>query len=228
MNTLTTARVRRVLNRLRAEERRERPELVALGGELADRARRVPDRPRYDLPVAEMSELFAGLRIPVSAETGNLLHLLARFATAKTVVEFGTSFGVSAIYLASAVRDNGDGRVIGTELHPDKVRAARANLAEAGLDDLVEIREGDARTTLRDLPGEVDLVLVDGFPGTHLEVLRLVEPSLRQGALVVSDGVPGGGEILRDYHDYVHDPANGYSTIEIPLGDGLEVSVRLR
>ncbi|XXY48788.1 class I SAM-dependent methyltransferase [Sorangium sp. So ce269] len=79
------------------------------------------------------------------------------------MVEFGTWFGISTVFLAAAVRDGGGGRVIGSELHPEKVRRARKNLDESGLGDLVEIREGDALVPLRDVEGPIDLVLLDGW-----------------------------------------------------------------
>ncbi len=227
MNTLRTPRVRAVLDRLQAGAQDEHSTLLEVGKEMATRVRREPGRVLYDLPVSEMVDLFGGLQIPVSNETGELLYLLARFGGARNVVEFGTSFGVSTIYLAAAVRDNGGGRVIGTEMHPGKVRTARCNLADAGLDNLVEIRPGDARQSLRELPDGVDLLLIDGFPAVHLEILRTVEARLRPGALVVADGVPGGHKILREYWNYVREPANGYVSVDIPLGDRLEVSLRL-
>src|SRR5579875_2723784 len=101
--------------------------------------------------------------LPVSRETGRLLYMLARATGARAVVEFGTSFGISTIHLAAAVRDNGGGRVIGTEFEPSKIARARAHLAEAGLAEFVDLREGDAMQTLaRDLPAAIDLVLLDG------------------------------------------------------------------
>ena len=103
------------------------------------------------------------------------------------MVEFGTSFGISTIHLAAAVRDNGAGRVISTELNAAKAAQARANLAEAGLSDRVTILEGDARETLAAVPGPVGFVLLDGWKGLYLPVLRLLEPRLAPGALVLAD-----------------------------------------
>jgi predicted O-methyltransferase YrrM len=148
---------------------------------------------------------------------------MARACRATRIVEFGTSMGVSTIYLAAALRDNGGGHLIGTEFEPAKVKRARANLDAAGFADLVDIREGDARETLKDLDGAVDLLLIDGAFSLYLPVLRLVEPRLRPGAVIL-------GENAFDpaYLDYVRDPANGY--ISQPIldhGRGNEFTVRI-
>ena len=78
--------------------------------------------------------------LAVSRETGRLLYLLARGCRARTIVEFGTSFGLSTLHLAAALRDNGGGRLITCEFEPSKVVRAQANLTAAGLADLVEFR----------------------------------------------------------------------------------------
>jgi predicted O-methyltransferase YrrM len=89
--------------------------------------------------------------------------MLARSCGARTIVEFGTSFGISTLHLAAALRDNGRGDPITSEFEPSKVARARDNLTAGGLIDLVEIREGDALQTLaRDLPERIDLLLLDG------------------------------------------------------------------
>jgi predicted O-methyltransferase YrrM len=143
-----------------------------------------PVRPAKDMG------FFDDKLLPLEAAQGDLLYLLARARGVRCVVEFGTSFGVSTIYLAAAVRDaGGDGRVIGTEQVPAKAANARANLAAAGLATHVEIREGDARETLRDLDQPVDLLLLDGWPELGIEILRIVEPKLAVGAIVVVDNV---------------------------------------
>lgn len=77
-------------------------------------------------------------------ELAAFCYVQARAGRARTVVEFGTSFGLSTIWLAAAVRDNGGGTVIGTERVPRKAESARAHVREAGLEQYVDIRLGDA------------------------------------------------------------------------------------
>src|SRR5271168_1703453 len=97
---------------------------------------------------------------PVAPEQGDLMYLLCRAIGATRVAEFATSLGVSTLYLTAAVRDNGGGIVIGSEIVPAKAAAARANLAEAGLDAFADIRVGDVLETFADLGGPVDFLLV--------------------------------------------------------------------
>jgi len=163
------------------------------------------------------------LHLAVSRETATLLYMLARATNAKAVVEFGTSLAVSALHLAAAVRDNGGGVVVTSEFEPSKVARARATIAEAGLADLVDVREGDALETLaRDLPAVVDLVLLDGAKSLYPRVLALVEPRLRAGALVVADNA----DMCPEYVARVRDPKSGY--LSVPFGSEVEMSMRLR
>ena len=104
--------------------------------------------------------------IPVSREQGELLYLTARAIEARHVVEFGTSFGISTVYLAAGVRDNGGGLVIGSEIEPSKQRQAEANLAEADLKEFAEVRLGDALETLRDLPAPIPAPPLRSAPGS--------------------------------------------------------------
>jgi predicted O-methyltransferase YrrM len=165
---------------------------------------------------------FADNYLNVSAEFGQFLYVCVRARQAKNVVEFGTSFGVSTIHLAAALRDNGGGHLVGTELEPTKARRANENLAAAGLADIVDVRVGDALETLRGDVGDVDLVLLDGAFSLYLPVLELLEPRLRPGALVLGENASS------DYLRYVRDPANGYRSVPLPFepGRGNELSVR--
>jgi predicted O-methyltransferase YrrM len=171
---------------------------------------------------------YANNFLNVSADFGRFLYMCARARRAKRIVEFGTSFGISTIHLACAVRDGGGGQLIGTELEPTKAQRARENLAAAGLADLVEIRVGDALETLKDgIDGDVDLVLLDGAFSLYLPVLKLLEPHLRDGAFVIGDNAM---EQSPGYLDYVRNPQNGYLSLALPFeaGRGNELTVVTR
>ncbi|MFG2578401.1 O-methyltransferase [Streptomyces malaysiensis] len=175
----------------------------------------------------ELADAAAGIYMPISADGGKLLYNLVRAIRPATVVEFGMSYGISTLHLAAAVRDNGTGRVITTELSKEKIAAARGTFAETGLDDLITVLEGDARETLADLEGPLELVLLDGWKDLCLPVLRMLEPRLRPGALVVADDIDQLEGPMRPYLDYVRDPANGYHNVSFPIEDGMEISCRL-
>jgi predicted O-methyltransferase YrrM len=164
--------------------------------------------------------------IPIDADQGRALYAMARAARAKTIVEFGTSFGISAIYLAAAARDNG-GRFIGTELEPKKAAKAREHLALAGLQDVAEVLLGDARETLKLVQGPVDLLLLDGWKDLCLPVLRQLESQIPAGGVILCDDISGFKRTLRPYLDYVRRSPEKYVSQLLPLGDGLEYSVYL-
>jgi predicted O-methyltransferase YrrM len=152
--------------------------------------------------------------MPVTPDMGTLLYLLARCIGARTIVEFGTSFGISTIFLAAAVRDNGGGRVITTEFEAAKAERARQHLARAGLETHVEIRIGDACKTLSgNVPNDIDFVLLDGAKEAYLPVLKILEPRLRKGALVSADNtdMPGASRFLQ----YVGEQQSGYVAARI-------------
>jgi predicted O-methyltransferase YrrM len=161
----------------------------------------------------------------VAPEVGRLLYLLVRTRRPVLVVEFGTSFGLSTIHTAAALRANGFGRLVTTEQCAGKATRAGQHLARAGLADLVEIRQGDAFQTLAGIAG-VDLLLLDGWKPLYLPLLRQLEPVLSPGCLVIADDVISLANKLGPYLDYVRDVTNGYVSCHIPLDDGLELSFR--
>jgi predicted O-methyltransferase YrrM len=163
--------------------------------------------------------------MPVSAEVGRLLYILVRTRRPKIAVEFGTSLGLSAIHIAAALRDNREGRLVATELHAGKAARAGEHLRQAGLGDLVEVRQGDAFETLSDVAG-IDFLLLDGWKGLYLPMLKKLEPMLEAGCLIVADDIKLMPELLQPYVDYVREPQNGYTSSELPLDDGLELSFR--
>jgi predicted O-methyltransferase YrrM len=161
----------------------------------------------------------------VAPEVGRLIYLLVRSRRPARVVEFGTSFGLSTIHIAAALRDNGCGRIITTEQSAEKASRAGQHLAKAGLSDLVEVRQGDAFATLKGIEG-IDLLLLDGWKPLYLPLLRQLEPALSPSCLVIADDVISLAGDLKPYLQYVRDVANGYVSSEIPLDDGLELSIR--
>lgn len=230
MNTLITPRVAETLNALHREaETVDRAHIAARMAEITEAgesfAEAVPrwlgvERAAYRTIYHD----YAGNFLSVSETYGRFLYMIARTCRAKRIVEFGTSMGISTIYLAAALRDNGGGQLIGSEIEPAKAARARANLETAGLADLVEIREGDALDTLKHVGGEVDLVLLDGAFSLYLSVLKLIEPYLTQGAPIL-----GENAFDPSYLDYVRDPANLYVSQPLPVdeGRGNEFTVRV-
>ncbi len=104
-------------------------------------------------------------------------------------------------------------------------RATR-HLVEAGLSEYAEIRAGDARETLQDPGGAVDLLFLDGWKELYLDVLHLVAANLNPGSVVLADDVALFPEQLASYLAYVRDPAHGFVSVCLPLGDGIEYPVK--
>jgi len=214
MTTLATAPLDALLDRLFSEaEAPPSPEFRAALNQ-ASPDERLPDYLRF---YSRAKSAY----LAVSRDTAQLLYMLVRSTGARAVVEFGTSFGISTLHLAAGLRDNGGGRVITTEFEPSKIQRARENFIAGGLDDLIEIREGDALQTLaHDLPEQIDIVLLDGAKSLYLPVLKLLEEHLRPGALIVADNT----DKSPDYLELVRSSAKGYTSV--PFAEDVELSMR--
>ena len=183
MSALDAQPVQAVLDRLHGAARR-------------DWLTMLPVLPRALARLARGQSLMQALRpqdlkdvyIPVSREQGRLLYATARSIGARRIVEFGCSFGISTLYLAAAAKETG-GRVITTEIQPEKCRATEASLKEAELADWVDVWEGDALASLKSAPDAIDLVFLDGWKDLYQPVLELLLPKLREAALVIADNV---------------------------------------
>lgn len=215
MNTLQDAKVAAVIDRMYTEASEQMPRLRERGARI-----------QAAKTAQERADAFSEFYLPVTPESGQLLYALVRAAKPALVVEFGMSLGLSAIHLAGAVRDNGVGRVVTTELSAAKIVAAKASFAEVGLDDVITVLEGDARQTLAGIEEPVGFVLLDGWKDLYLPVLHILEPKLSPGALVVADntGLPDAAP----YVEYIRDPANGYAGVSFPVrnSDAMEISCR--
>lgn len=217
MNTLTTAPVAPLLARLFDEANAATSPAIA-GSSREERNRLMLSKTEYLDFYTRLKDLW----LPVTRETGQLLYMLARSCKARSIVEFGTSFGISTLHLAAALRDNGGGLLITSEFEPGKVVRARQHLAEGGLQDLVDMREGDAmRTLAENLPATIDLLLLDGAKALYGDILDLVERRLRPGAFIIADNA----DFSPDYLARVRAPGSGY--LSIPFADDVELSMRL-
>jgi predicted O-methyltransferase YrrM len=214
-NTLHDPKVATVLDRMYTEAKNQMSRLRERHGDF--------NRP---MTAQERAEAMSEFYIPVTPEAGRLLYSLVRATRPATIVEFGMSFGISAVHLASGVRDNGSGRVVTTELSESKIAAAKKTFAETGLEDVITILEGDALSTLADLDGPVDFVLLDGWKDLYLPVIELLEPRLSAGVLIVADNTNAAD--TQPYLDRVRNPDNGYVSFNFLVrdSDSMEISCR--
>jgi len=220
MTTLSTAPLSPLLDRLFADAEATTAEVLPAIMQMPEEERAAMMASKTDY--RDFYTRMKDAHLAVSRETAALLYMLARSTGARTIVEFGTSFGISTLHLAAALRDNGGGRLITSEFEPSKVAHARENFAAGGLADLIEIREGDALETLaRDLPDQIDLVLLDGAKGLYPAVLGLVEERLRPGAFILADNADWSPEYLAR----VRSPAHGY--MSTPFAGDVELSMRV-
>ena len=221
-NSLQSGPIREVLDRLHADAKSDRLKFLSLIPRFA--AGLLRGQKLFDVLTPEAMKDFY---LPVSREQGEFLYLTARAIGATKVVEFGTSFGISTIYLAAAVRDNGSGEVIGSELEASKVQVAKANLEAAGLAAHADVRLGDAMETLRDLPEPIDLVLLDGWKDLYIPVLERVMPRLRPGSVVLADNIFTFRKSLRPYVESMQSGERGFASTTLHIADGFEYSVYL-
>jgi predicted O-methyltransferase YrrM len=220
MTALTATPLAPLLDRLFADADAAEPDIDAAFADLSDEEQTRMLRSKTDY--GELYGRMKNLPLAVSRETGALLYMLARSSGARTIVEFGTSFGISTLHLAAALRDNGGGHLITSEFEPSKAARAKANLKAGGVIDLVEIREGDALETLSvDLPETIDLVLLDGAKSLYPEILTMLESRLKAGALIVADNA----DMSPDYLKRVRAPGNGY--MSVPFAEDVELSMRI-
>jgi len=225
-NLVLGSRIDALLDRLYAQH-------VSQGEALASYFTARAQEPDFDWSAfdARTNQFLSDKLVALDRDKAEFCYQICRALRATRVVEAGTSFGVSTLFLAAAVRDNvlaagGEGIVIGTEYEPEKAKAARANFAEAGLSNFIDLREGDLRETLLDVGGPVDFMLIDIWTPMARPALELVAPSLRNGAVVICDNTAQFPEAYRDYFEFLNDPANSLRTVTLPFEGGLEFTVR--
>lgn len=159
----------------------------------------------------------------VGPETGQFINILAKSLPAPTILELGTSFGYSGIWLAEAARASG-GRLITMELHDYKSAHAREMAERAGLAEYIDFKIGDAVAMIGELSSGIDFVLVDLWKDLYVPCLEAFYPKLNPGAIIVADNMlRGGDDNVRQYGQVVR-AKPGITSVLLPVGNGLEVS----
>jgi predicted O-methyltransferase YrrM len=162
--------------------------------------------------------------LAIGPESGRLLSALAAVIPACRALELGASRGYSSLWIAAGCRVSG-GTVASLELLPEKAAAWRANLAEAGLDDVATLHEGDAFATLETLPGPFDLVLLDAWKDDYEALFALARARTRRGGIIVADNVVSHDGLAGYVAARQGDP--GLSSVTVPTGSGLELTTVL-
>jgi len=163
--------------------------------------------------------------LAVGRATGQLLNILVRESKARSILELGTSYGYSAVWLAEAARDTG-GRVVTTEVAANKSQFAREKLASVGLESYVDFKVGDAVQLLEALPGPFDFVLVDLWKDLYVPCFERFVDKLADGAIVVADNMLFP-EMSRPYANAYRArvrKSGRFDTVLLPVGSGIEVS----
>ena len=180
----------------------------------------------FSKDVSVKSKAFKDIYISISEYEGRFLYFIARSIHAKNIIEFGTSFGISSIYLGAAIKDNWGGKLITTEIEEEKVIRAAENIKMANLDNIVEIRHGDAINTLKTVEIEIDMLFLDGWKKLYLPLVKILSKYLRQNAIVLADDVIRFKKSLLEYSQYIKDPSNGFISTTLSIGDGIEYSIQ--
>jgi predicted O-methyltransferase YrrM len=189
---------------------------------------RAEEKAMRELPREQILSKRDDFLLSVGPNSGALLNILAKELGAKSILELGTSYGYSTVWLAEAARETG-GKVVSLELSAKKSEHARAQLAKAGLEPFVDFKVGDALDTLKTLHGPIDFVLVDLWKDLYIRCFDLFLPKLAPGAMVLADNMIEPAMARADAQAYrAHVRASGQlDSVLLPVGSGIELS-RLR
>jgi predicted O-methyltransferase YrrM len=166
---------------------------------------------------------------------GRFLYNLAKTSQSKKILEIGTAIGYSGIWLARAIAPV-KGTVTTIDMNPERVKIARKNLAEAGLEQSVKVIEGSALDVLPTLKDEYDMIFLDSDKDVYPDAFKMSVPLLRKGGLFVADNALWGGDVAKGgkskdtqamikFNRMVTE-ARGMSTVIVPLRDGVLVSLK--
>lgn len=190
------------------------------------------ENPNFDYSKVDerTNRFYADKAMALDIAKGQFCHHLVRVMKATNIVEAGTSYGASALFLAAGLSENlaaepeRSGIIHGSEWEEDKVVKANAYFARAGVDHLIDLRAGDIMETLKDIDGPIDLMLLDIWEPAQTSVVKMLDSRLRPGSVILADN-SAYTFLYSDYFDYISQ--NGFSTMTLPFEGGLEFTVKL-
>ena len=165
--------------------------------------------------------------LPIGKEVGQFLNALIKGASARTILEVGTAYGYSTIWMAEAARET-SGKVISLEIDSAKIAHAKFQIRAAGLDEYVDFRVGDALETIHHAQEKFDLVLLDIWKELYLPCFELFYPKLKNNAYVIADNMLFPKMHLQDTNKYKSAirSSEHFDSVLLPIGGGIEVSQR--
>ncbi|MFK8005803.1 MAG: O-methyltransferase [Saprospiraceae bacterium] len=155
--------------------------------------------------------------LPVSQEQGEFFYKTIVNNQFQSIVEFGTSFGISTLFLAAAAKETG-GKVITTELLSSKAKTAKNNFEKADLENFIELREGDAMKTLANFNQPIDFLMLDGWKNLYLPLFKQLEPFFHKKTIIYADNVDMADS--QPLLDYVYANSNIYKSRRVHQGKG--------
>lgn len=193
---------------------------------------RFSDEPDFDFSNVDekTNRFYADKVMAIDAAKAEFCYGLVRAMRATRIVEAGTSYGASTLFLAAALSENLaadpelSGKIYCSEWEEEKASAAECYFSKAGVDQYIELRRGDILETLRDVEGPIDFMLLDIWEPAQTQIVKMLSDRLRVGAVIIADNSENRYS-YREYFDYVEN--NGFSTMTLPFDGGLEFTVKL-
>jgi caffeoyl-CoA O-methyltransferase len=168
--------------------------------------------------------------LAITADTGIFFSILLKAIKAKRVLEVGTSAGFSTLWFADALGKNRRStRVITIEMNPIKVEQALKNFKEAGVDKMIDVRQGIALDLLHKLKGKFDFVFLDADKENIIRYFDLILPLVRIGGIIATDNMLYPDHFrpaMRKYARHVHSKPN-IQSVTVPIGMGEEITIKL-
>jgi predicted O-methyltransferase YrrM len=192
---------------------------------LADFERRAEDEQRRTMTPGAPGTDLDDLLLSVGREAGMLLYLLATGAQSRRILELGSSYGYSTVWLGAAARATG-GKVLSLELKDFKIEHARQALVRAGLSSRVEFHMGDCLESLKTLSGPFDFVLLDVWKDMYVPCFELLHPKLAPGAVICADNMLLPESVrpqAEAYRKHVR-AAGDMDSVLLDVGNGIEIS----